>query len=239
MRHNLLLPLGVAVTLGAPLGGQAPTPTAIARAYFDAIVIQNWGAAAALLRTEDLERIRRESIASFQPRQIAPRTADDFLREDSTMPRVVAQYQADQFNKAIRSMPDIGGLQFEFADVKDTAQLAALPVAEVGARWIEARDQRYVMRLLLSRSPDCPKGMYSAAIASMVPQFTILGEVLRADTAWVLYRKVEHMGEFPSFTPSPSIAVLFRASGGWRIIPREHDGGASGSLSGVACDRRP
>jgi hypothetical protein len=232
--------IALAAVTSSAAHAQTGSPSAIARAYFDAIAIENWEAAASLLRADDMERIRREGIASFRPREIRTLTADDFLRHDSAMPRAFAQYQADQVNKRMREFPDIGGLQHEFANVKDTAQLASLSVVQAGARWIEARDMRFQMRQLLSRSPDCPKGTYSAATASMVPRFDILGEVVRADTAWVLYRKVGDGMDIPApFSPGPSMVVLYRNARGWRIVPREEygHGAGSGGLIGVSCDR--
>jgi len=226
----------------ASLPAQATSPSAIARAYFDAIVIQNWNAAATLLRTDDVERIRRDAIASFRPRESRTFTADDFLRHDSAMPRAVAQYQADQANKRVKELPDLGGLQFAFADVKDTAQLAALSAVEVGARWIEARDLRYQMRRMLASSPECPREMYSAAAASMVPRFEVLGEVVRTDTAWVLYRNVEQTADIPAqYIPPPSLKLLFRDPSGWRIAPRDELGGFTAvglTFSSVRCEAR-
>ena len=219
---------------------QTPSPTAIVRAYFDAITIQNWEAAATLLRSEDIERIRRESIASFRPQEIQPRTAEYFLRQDSTMPRAVAEYEAARFNRAIASLPDISGLQSEFADVKDTAQLAALSVVQAGARWIEARDMRYHMRRMLSASPDCPKEAYSAAAASAIPRFDIIGEVIRGDSAWVLYRNLAFMSDgADEFVPRPSIATLFREARGWRIKPLDDYGSVQFSVVECQPSSRP
>ena len=224
------------VVLASSAAAQTTSPSRILRAYFDAIAIQNWEAAASLLRADDVERLRRDGIAMHRPVAVPPRTAEFFLQRDSTMPRAVAEYQASQFNKRIQTMTDTRGLQMEFAEIKDSAQLLALSVIDVGARWLEARDIRYHMRRMLAASPDCPKEAYSASAASLIPKFDVLGEVVRADSAWVLYRRFE-TGEDVNeqYTPPPIIATLLRDASGWRIRPREDFSSARYSLAAVTC----
>lgn len=214
------LVLFASAALGAPLAGQA-SPAATVRAYFDAIAAENWMDAASLLRLEQLEAMRAQSLESFQVRvRSARRTASDYLRRDSTMPLAVAQYQADQFNRMVAQVPDVRALQMEYARVRDTVTLKALSLRELAARWLEAGDIRYQMRMLLDNAPHCPQGLYSAAAASTVPRAAILGEVVRSDTAWVLYRSELAMDPGPTLIP-PSIATLLRDGSGWRMIPHQ------------------
>lgn len=80
-------------------------------------------------------------------------TAEYFLQTDSTMPRAVAEYSARRFNERV---PAVNLIAHEYARVFSLDTLAQLPLAEVAARWLEAKDERWMIRLTLLGNRSYP-----------------------------------------------------------------------------------
>ena len=213
---------------------QTPSPSATVQAYFDALAAEHWSVAASFLRVEDFSRIRRDHIDMYSPSRFRPRTAEDFLRRDSTMPPAVAEYQARRFNETAARAANLGELEVVFAGVRDTALLRAMTLDQVAARWLEARDLRHQTRLMLRLDPTCPQELDSATREALAPRVEVLGEVIRGDTSWVVLRsRSEHVGmALPGAAPDDArTATLVRRGDRWLIVPSQHYGYQSIGLS--------
>ena len=130
------------------------------------------------------------------------------LRDDPSMPRAVAEYQVKQAKESFR---DFNPLTYEYADVPTADSLAALPVDVAAARWLEAKDPRWLMKREMKRQPhsltgDCAKVYDSLIKAAKVPD-TAAGSMFA-----VPRREVIAITAVPSTAgPADSLSyVLFR-----------------------------
>lgn len=148
MKHVVVA--GVMLALSASNAIAQPSSTAspadIARQFFAAERDGRWLDAARLLDLKSFEARRARSVdyarhaRDPQPFHL---TVDQLLRHDPSMPRAVAEYQVKQAEKASR---DFNPLSYEYADVPTADSLAALPVDVAAARWLEAKDPRWLFR---------------------------------------------------------------------------------------------
>lgn len=206
-----------------------------AEAFFAAQRDGRWLDAAHLLDLEAFERIRTEDVRDYRSQKTRkPITAEMLQKHDPALPREVAEYQARQSNK-LSEESDL--LALAFADVPTSDSLAALPVAEAAARWLQAKDPRWQMaRSRRERaSPECT--LPPEAIEKLsLPLARIVGVTVGAsnkagsnDVGYVLYRRWPWTLAQSSMSPAdelgfpPSILTLTRRAGKWRIFPTETD----------------
>jgi hypothetical protein len=217
----------------------------IAETFFAARRDARWLDAAHLLDLEAFESIRTQDVRNYRLQKTRkPITPDLLQKYDPSLPREVAVYQAQQSNK-LSEETDLLGLAF--ADVPSVDSLAALPVAEAAARWLEAKDPRWRMARTRSRrgtsSSECP--LRPEAIEKLkLPIARIVGLALGAsnkgasnEVAYVLYRDWPWaLGQSP-MSPAegldfpPSILTLTRRGGKWRIFPSETNNSYGESFS--------
>lgn len=134
-------------------------------------------------------------------------------------------------------------IPYQFADVEDTVTLQRMSQLEAAARYVQAKDPRYLVRLS-HRAAGCPARSLSEADANaLAPRFEVLATALRADTAWIMYRDTSRTGAYSFF--GPGIATLFRFGTRWFVdIDQPQYGRASFGMVTVQCDdstatRRP
>ena len=229
--------LAIAPTLEAQRP-QAPTADAVARDFFEAFEAGRYLEASRHLDTAFIAQTKRRLLESYRiPRVTTPVSADDIMKHDPTMPRVVAEYYA---NQAARSEQEFNELEFMFADVPDTTALKLLSVRDLAARWVEARDVRYTMRKLFL-SQRCRKNgddstaqvIADSAITSIpIPRKEVLGVVARRDTAYVLYREIAASDETSSILNEPRVMTMISRDR-WRILANE---AFSGTSVAFGCD---
>jgi len=176
-----LIAIGVAVSLSvSTAGGQSgsnASPADVAREFFAAERAARWLDAARMLDLKSFERQRAQSVANARQASNAHPfhlTVDEILRHDPSMPRAAAEYQVKQAEQSFR---DFNPLTYEYADVPTADSLAALPVDVAAARWLEAKDPRWLMKLEMKRQPhtvtgDCGKAYDSLIKATKVPDTT-------------------------------------------------------------------
>jgi hypothetical protein len=203
----------LSVSTAGGQSGSIASPADIARQFFAAEREGRWLDAARLLDLKSFEPQRARSVANARHANDAQQfhlTVDQMLRHDPSMPRAVAEYQVKQ---AAESFRDFNPLTYEYADVPTADSLAALPVDVAAARWLEAKDPRWLMRREMKRQPhtlagDCGKVNDSlikatkmldtaAALAmSLVPRREVIGIAAVASTpgsadslSYVLFRE--------------------------------------------------
>jgi hypothetical protein len=119
----------------------ADSPDEVARKFFQAQSDERWMDAARLLDLGEFAAVRDQFVRSFRnvPR-IAPITVERLLRMEPDMPRAVAEYRVKQDSERVQEFDMLGQ---EFARISSVDSLAALPVQEAAARWLEAKGPRW------------------------------------------------------------------------------------------------
>jgi hypothetical protein len=220
--------------VAAPAFGQS-NPADVARAFFQAESDGRWLDAARMLDLTQFEAFRQNTVKGLRNRPARRRlTADDYMKLQPDMPRAVAEYQLKQWDESARRFDE---LSREFAHVTAVDSLAALPVAEAAARWLEAQGPEWKTELANRESHtqsvvDCPQLSDSAKkllVAKTVSQMKPI--VLAATTESDSLRYVVVGQDFGSrhsmrdnsagYHPSilPDVITVRNVGGNWRIEP--------------------
>jgi hypothetical protein len=211
--------VSVAPVLQAQVNLEAQDPEGAFLAFFRAFAQQRWEDAVALLDVADLDQYRRQLVTSARLQPPVPQlTVEDLLRQDPDMPRAVAEYQLERMKRERASSGSY--LSFEFAGVRDPAQLDSLPIADLAARWLRA--QHPTTRLkdqLLQKGCRIPPDLDSQVDS---PSVAIVGSAEQQDgTAFVLFADTSLTRHDSGFHgASPQIAHLKRTPSGWRVVAR-------------------
>jgi hypothetical protein len=241
--------LGLVSLVDASLAQETPRlspPAMVADSFFRATGLERWHDAVKFLDLDAVARFRDEQVRTYRQRPARRlMTADEFLRFDPEMPRAVAEYQAKQANERSAD-PDV--IAYQFARVPSIDSLAALSVAEVAARWLEAQGMRWQMHRAfeLQRKQGCviPDSLEAVMFAHPAT-VRIHGAVIEDSTAWVLHDEprfadVEDVGvsrvraararPFAWAFP-PRLTTMRLVRGTWRVLPGVPDGGMSFSAN--------
>jgi len=251
---RLRVRVGVLVALQAGSGGAQERPQEVVRAFFAAEQEGRWVDAARSLDLIAFERIRKTTVeAARHRREFAGPTVESLLRLDPDMPRAVAEYQVLQWQ---RQMHDYDYLAQEFAHVSSPDTLAALPVLDAAARWLEAKGPVWRTELQWRDARarprnDCPGLSDSAIKAMQIKEAQGPRAVIRAstpDTGTVSYVVIDV--EFPGVShadtsgragPLPRAIELRKSAGEWRIEPAPdlpNSNGMGGMYAyAVACEK--
>jgi hypothetical protein len=188
-------------------------PLALFNAAVDAIDRQDWPALSALCDPASLADFRNEMVALVAYHQTPEATfrAIDLMRTDPSMPRAVAEWQAQKVRE--HQDPD-RRLQEELPGVETREQLEAMAPTDVFAAWLDGRtlgnmverawERRQITRAAIDQilAEERPKVVYVAL--GWVPD----GEAIR----YVIYRQ-----EAPGSRPQAAM-VRRQADGGWLFV---------------------
>jgi len=211
-----LVVAGVAIALSVSNAvgqtGSNASPADIARQFFAAEREARWLDAARLLDLKSFEPQRARSVANARHAHDAPQfhlTVDQMLRHDPSMPRGVAEYQVKQ---AAESFRDFNPLIYEYADVPTADSLAALPVDVAAARWLEAKDPRWLMKREMKRQPHTSTGVCAKVYDSLIKATKVPDTAAAASMFAVPRREVIAIAAVPSTAGSADSLsyVLFR-----------------------------
>jgi hypothetical protein len=239
--------LAVLSTAGANRTVAQASPAEVAATFFKAVAEERWRDAARELDLTAVDRYRRERIAAARLPQLRPRpmTVDEYLRHNPDVPRAVAEYHVRGINEA-RFDPDEWVIR-EFANVSHIDSLAALSAHDAAARWLQAQDLRWMVRL--SEEEQRKRGCVPVADAAPsvpAPRHEILGMIIAdSTTAYVLYREAALRRAEPDVDAAvdaepPHVLTLRRRGGTWRLLPRRGMlfGAILGAGSLTACTPR-
>lgn len=195
-------------------GGSADTVKAIASAFFNAVVGGRWNDASPLLDTISLKAIRRES-AEYTKRWRAtrPLTAERFMQMNPEMPRAVAAYRAKEANERTRALAKALGVY----GVEDPDSLLAMPIESYASRWLEIRDERWLIRESARR---CGHGVL--ADIPLEP-YRVIASFPADSVAYVLFDPgaARSPGVNPMEPRVPRVMLLRRRGAAWSIVPRD------------------
>jgi hypothetical protein len=241
----LLLIVAIVGGAAGPLAAQE-SPRDVAEAFFKAVAEERWRDAARRLDLAAFDRYRRERVATarLQPTTPAIPTPEELMRHDPDMPRAVAEYQV----RKMATTPDyvLNWVQYEFAQVANVDSLAAIPVEDAAARWLQAGDIRWQAQRVADweRRRGCP--LPPEAHQMPPPSFQISGFVIAdSATAYVLYtdavfRRAQPDVDADVFDEGPQVLILRRRAGRWLIRPRHKLlSGALGFVFSPDCPARP
>lgn len=226
-------------------------PAIVARAFFRAVAEAHWNEAAGYLDLVDFESYRQSHVAEARLTRVPPLvTAEQLMRMDSQMPRVVAEYQARRFNEDRSSSNDV--LSYQFADIPTGDSLAALTTVEAAARWLEAHDVRYKLRRSIEVARARGQCSLPESVESMIPPQQpriVLGTVVRDTVAYVLnsapandvgHLPLDVMRNRPWMASPPSVLELRRRGVEWHIIGSDDMfGNRDMSIGLISCQRVP
>lgn len=217
----------LAALLRAPQAAWAQeAPRDVAASFFAAVAEARWRDAARLLDLRAFDRYRRELIASMRlPVPERTITVEEILRHQPDMPRAVAEYQVSKAQEAQRDVSAMM-LSHDYAGVTSVDSLAAMSAEEAAARWVQARDDRWMSRRALEaavRRGHCPPGLTTDRPEAVAPQ-EIVGTVITDSVAYVLHVDPRFRSTRPDADlhgPGPSVLQLRPVAGRWRIVPRQ------------------
>lgn len=244
----------------APSSGDVRAAESVARDFVHATVAGQWDAAARDVDLDRMEQVRQADLAmarrSAERRQHHPVvTVEQLMRQDSTMPRSVAEYQVRKFTESFTNPPN--EIEREFAGVSDPDSLERLTPLEATARWLEAHDPRYRTQRMLaaSRARGCKAPMEVPGPAQRLHR--VVGAVVEDSLAYVVVRESPDSAMLATIhqrfaragmpdaqirsmlaeTPTPLTLQLRRTSDGWRILPPTSGilNGADAIVMGVVC----
>ena len=208
-------------------------PEAVVRAFFTAQDDGRWADAASLLALNAFEPYREDAIrrARAMKGRTGP-TPEEVMARDPNMPRVVAEYVAKQY----ASYADSDALSLDFAHTTSPDALAALPVEEAAARWLEARGSRWQFeRAVAHLPPDCIKPK-SPLLDRWPPKEVLEPAVVTGSSgeaadsvSYVLFRDADFRatGRISKRGP-PGVVTLFLIGKQWKIVPLPDLGIAAG-----------
>ena len=190
------------------------TVTAIANAFFGAVVGARWTEASRLLDTTSLNHIRRQSAEYVRRwRAARPLTLRQFMETNPDVPRDVAALRVKEANERTRQL----GKALSPYGVEDPDSLLSLPIRTYAARWLEIRDERWQLRESARR---CGDGM---APDVAIEPYRVIASVSGDGVAYVLYDP--GAGRSPMANADeprvPRVMVLRRRGSTWSIVPRD------------------
>ena len=187
--------------------------------FFAAVTRGKWDSAAAMLDLARFETFFKGVVGNARsaiPQR--PMTVEDLMATDSTMPRAVAEWQISQMKKG-GSGDQFTYLSSEFAGITTPRDLFALTVPAAASRWLEAQDERTLMRDAW-RKQGCP--------LSELPSFpptkrTLLATAAADDSTVYVVHSDDRFGSVdPENLPfGERVMRLHLVNGRWRIEPRE------------------
>lgn len=188
-------------------------PIALFYAAADAVDRQDWRAVAALCDPSSLSEFRDELVALVTPRETPEGSfrAIDLMRTDPSMPRAVAEWQAQR----VRQHQDPGRrLHEELPGVESREQLGTISPAEAFAAWLDGRafgnmverawERRQITRAAIDQILAGERTRVVYVALGWVPD----GEAIR----YVIYRQ-----EAPGSRPQAEM-VRRQPDGGWLFV---------------------
>jgi hypothetical protein len=210
------------------------TPSAVADSFFSAWAGGRLRDAARLMDLDTFGKLRDDEVKNMRHARTRRMTADDYMKYQPRMPRAVAEFEAAQFNEnAGRN----DWLMHDYANVPDVDRLAALSVEEAAARWLEAKDRRYIMRRALEEQRsrcNVPDSVFAQMFPFPTTKYEVMGTIVKDTLAWTLFEETFDVPPSDSLhAPSPrrrrrtrvswamppSVLTLRRIGDTWRVAP--------------------
>lgn len=211
---------------------------AVVDSFFADVAVERWDAAAALLDMSRFEPFFKQRLREVRSSiRVPDLTADELMARDSTMPRAVAEWQAEKVKESRSSMP-FGDYSYEFAGITSQHELLTLSPTDAAARWLAAQDERTQMRESMRRA-GCPLSAMLGALPR--PNDRVLAIAFAGDSAAYVVHVDDRLPSVPDqLMPNERVMALRRTGATWRITPqRDLLHPANFGFASVECARRP
>lgn len=226
---------------GAQAGSKRPQSNPdsvrlVADLFFRAVADERWELAASMVDTVAIRRLVVEQLRNPPQRTRHEMTVDDFMRMDSTKPRVVAEYELKRYREQMAKFDEGGMLAYQFSGVRSIDELRALSTVEASARYIQAQDIRTLIREH-ARKAGC--AMNESALMAPVAFHRIIAVALANDTlAYVLHDDGMLGTRVDQASPiNPTVMQLRLRAQAWRVYPAPGLLGLTGiGFSSTQCD---
>ena len=151
------------------------------------------------------------------------------------MPRAVAEWQlGHMYRPPGRDSEADWFLSREFARVRTPHELLTLSLSEGAARWLEAKDVRYRMREMYSRS-NCPSEVSKAMFVAATPRRVAVA-VPTDSLGYAIYQSRDSSVTSDLISGMDlSVIVWRRTPSGWRIVPTYSLLAGAGGAVAVMC----
>jgi hypothetical protein len=185
--------------------------------FFRAVADERWEVAASMVDTVAVRRLVAEQLRNPPERARRELTIDDFMRTDSTKPRIVAEYELKRYREQMAKFGEGEMLAYQFSGVRSIDELRALSILEASARYIQAQDIRTAIREM-ARKSGC--GMTNGAMPP-VAFHRIVAVALANDTvAYVLHDDAMFGARVDPGPPLAPMVMLLTLRGHlWRVYP--------------------
>jgi hypothetical protein len=217
--NRLWLLLGFIASPGAAQNLARPlAPRAVADSFYAAIASERWGVAASYLDLDSFARYLRDRVNDARSAvPMRPTTVEDLMAADSTLPRVVAEWQIARFQSV---SPPFNDFSNEFAGITSFRALQELTPAEGAARWLEANDPSARLRRAFT-ALKCP-GLAVDSLRGWSPlaQRTVGVAQVDDSIAYVLAERAVDVADRGMYAQPPTTLLLRRRPNGWQIVPR-------------------
>jgi hypothetical protein len=227
----------------------APAPEAALHAFLAAVAQARWSDAAERIDLDAYDRWRAEQLRMARlPRRPWRVTAEELMRADTLMPRAVAEYQALRANER-RDDDDRPHVLRMHADVPTLDSLERLPVRAAAARWLRAKDRRWIAEEAIAhaRRRGCTLDTASARIfrEQVLPDtHVVIGSFVRDSLAFVVTQELlRDPGEFGRDQDDralpPRVVRMRRDRGRWVLADWEGWFSGRGAFDAiVGCEAR-
>jgi hypothetical protein len=166
-------------------------------------------------------------------------TPEVYMREDSTMPRVVAEWYATRANREIAKSARNAGEMLWFSSffARNLMELASLTGAAAAERWLQARDQETAMlHMLDAQGCPIPQGL----IQPRAPD-RVLAAALETDSTGAVMRIAAYETGLLRGRPTQLIAARwYLRRGRWYAGPsgssRDHSNDSE-TMFAISCEQ--
>jgi hypothetical protein len=182
-------------------------PVTVASAAFAAVDARNWRALLAYLDPAALPAVKHQAISvaeSVSSRK--PSTPEEIQAQQPGLPLAVAEWYAEQEQRAILAEEPAGLTSLGVASVEE---LRSLPEADVFVRWLSATDVTERRRRMYAQLHGVAPEEAQSFPASPTRR-RVIGCVVEDGTAHVLYRDLDR-------GPALQVESLTHTDRGWRL----------------------
>lgn len=223
-RPMLVVALSLALAVSGIARAQATKPAreravrAVVDSFYDAIRRERYDQAASYVMLEPFQQYFAGVVRAARVPHPAGASADRLMAVDPTMPRAVAEWEADRSKRSASGQ--LPFLPMQFAGITTAQQVAALTPSQALVRWLQAKDPRQAERAAWTQG-SCRGVKPPAGYDSLSPQ-QIAAVAFESDsTAYVVIRPGGQTRAPAGPFGSERLVALHAHGRSWRLEPRQ------------------
>ena len=191
---------------------------AVVDSFYDAIRREQYDQAASYVMLAPFAQYFAGIVRTTQVPRPNPASVDRLMAADPTMPRAVAEWEADRSRRSASGQ--LPFLSSQFAGVTTAQQLATLTPPQALARWLQAKDPRQAERAAWTQG-SC-RGVRPPAGYDSLPPQRIAAVAFESDSTAYVVIKPDSRTRAPAGPFGSERLVALHAHGrSWRLEPRQ------------------